>query len=123
MTTSASLSTPAMRRGVLEHEADAAALDRLFPPRGLREHAGEIGCVGALENAPRDMGQALVGQHDQPRQIVLNMPKLALLVKQVAKNHRVLSDDGSRGHYRPFHDTPPGPCQPNRPGPRVAWGI
>ena len=115
-------SATAMGFRLLEHEPDAAAIDRVLPPGGLRKKAGEIGFVGALQDAAGDIGQALIGQDDQPRQIVLEMPKLALVVKQVAEDRRVLGDHRSRRYNRQFHHTPPCPCQGLEPGPRVAWG-
>ena len=42
--------------GLVQHEAEPAAIDLVFPPRGLPEDAGEMGCVGALEKAAGDMG-------------------------------------------------------------------
>ena len=49
---------------------DAAAIDLILAPGGLREKAGEVGFVGALQDAAGHIGHALVGQHDQPGQIV-----------------------------------------------------
>ena len=71
-------SATAMGLRLLQHEPDAAAIDLVLPPGSLREKAGEIGFVGAVKDAAGDIGHALVGQDDQPGQIVLNMPKLAL---------------------------------------------
>jgi hypothetical protein len=42
----------------------------------------EAGAVGAVEDTPGAIGHALVGQHDQPGQIVLAVPMLALAIKQ-----------------------------------------
>jgi hypothetical protein len=110
----------AMGLGLLAHEPDAAAIDRVLPPGGLREKAGEVGVVGAIKNAAGDIGQALVGQHDQPRQIVLKMPKLALVLKRIAEERCVVGDHRRRRHDWQCHHTPPcpGPCI--RPDPRVA---
>jgi site-specific DNA recombinase len=54
-------SSTTMGRGVLEHEADAAAIDRVLPPGSLREKAREVRFVGAVEDAASDIGHALMG--------------------------------------------------------------
>ena len=114
------VSATAMGLGLLEHESDTAAIDRILAPGGLREKAGEIGFVRAVEDAAGNIGHAFVGQHHEPREIVLEMPKLTLVLKQVAEDPRVLGDHRRRHYNRQFHLTPPGPCQQIRPGPRVA---
>ena len=55
-------SAMAMGLGLLQHEPDPAAIDLRLPPGRLGEKAGEIGFVGAVENAARHIGQTLVGQ-------------------------------------------------------------
>ena len=102
-------STPAMGCRPLEHEPNAPAIDRVLPPKRLRQEAGEVGFVGAVQDAARHIGEALVRQDDESGQIVLEMPKLALVLKQVPKDHRVLSNYGSRGNNRQVHHTPPCP--------------
>src|SRR5688572_46624 len=61
---------PAMGFGLLEHKSDSAAVDFVLTPGGLREKAGEVGSVGALQDAAGDIGHALVGQDNYPGQIV-----------------------------------------------------
>ena len=116
------VSATAMGLGLLQHELDPAAIDLRLSPGRLGEKAGEIGFVRAVENAARHIGQTLVWQDNQSGQVVLKMPKLALVVEQVAEDSGVLGDHRSRRHKRQFHHTPPGPHRHNRPGPRVAWG-
>ena len=115
-------STTTMACGLLPHAPNPAAMDLRLAPGGLREQPGEGGGVRAVEEAATPMGHALVGQDDPSGQIVLNMPTLALLLKQLAKDHCVRRDDGSRGHNRPCHHTPPCPGLRIQRGPRVAWG-
>jgi hypothetical protein len=67
--------------------------------------AGEVGFVGTIEAAAGDISQALVGQHDETGQIVLEMPKLALVLKQVSENPGTVCDHGSRSDNRQFHHT------------------
>jgi hypothetical protein len=107
---------------LLEHVPDAAAIDRVLPPEGLRKKARDVRFVGTVEDAARDIGHALVGQDDEPGQIVLEMPNLAVVVKEIPEGRGVFGDHRSQGHKRQFHRTPPCPCQDFEPGPRVAWG-
>jgi hypothetical protein len=73
----------AMGGGLLEHEPDASAIDCVPSPRRLRKNTRAVRFVCAVEDAPRNMGHALVGQHDEPREIMLEMPQLAVVLKQV----------------------------------------
>jgi hypothetical protein len=115
-------SSTAMRVGVLEHEADAAALERLRPPRRFREDAGEVRGVGTVAETAGDMGQTLMGQDHQPRPRVLERPTRPRVLNQVAADCGVVGHHRRRGHDRPFHDPPPRPGQCIQPGPSVAWG-
>jgi len=112
----------AMGFRLVEHEADATVIDGVFPPGRFREKAGEIGFIGTVEDAAGHIGQALVGQDDEPGQIVLKMPKLALVVKHVAEDLRVFGHHRSRLNNRQFHRTPPYPGQGTQLSPRVTWG-
>ena len=47
-----------------------------------------------------DIGHTLVGQEDQPSQIVLDMPKLAQVVKQVVEDRGVGGDHRCRRNNR-----------------------
>ena len=111
-----------MGLGLLPHEPNPAAIDLLLAPESLREKPGELGFVRTVEDAARHIGQALVGQDDQSGQIGLKMANLALVLKQLAKQHGVRSNDGGRGNNRPFPHTPPCPSLGIQRGPRVAWG-
>jgi hypothetical protein len=84
-------------------------MHRVLPPGGLRKKTREMRVVGALQDAARNTGYALVGQDDQPGQIVLEMPTLALVVKQVAEDRSVVGDHGSGRHDWHFHHAPPCP--------------
>jgi hypothetical protein len=96
----------AMGLRLLDHEVDPPATHLVHPPGGLRENAGQIRFVNALKDGAVHMNQALIGQHDQPSQIVLEIVKLVLVVKQLANDYRVLRDDGSWGDNRQFHHPP-----------------
>jgi len=94
---------------LLAPAGDAAAVHLGLPPGGLRENAGEVGCVSPGEAAAGHTGHALVGQHDETGQIVLEMPKLALVLQQVSENPGAIGNHGSRFDHRPFQHTPPCP--------------
>jgi len=51
------------------------------------------------------MGQAFVVQDDQTCSVMLNMAKLASILKEVAKDVRVGSHDGSRSYDGKLHTT------------------
>jgi hypothetical protein len=44
---------------LVQHEADPTVIDGVFPPGSLREKAGEIGFVGAVEDAAGHIGHAV----------------------------------------------------------------
>jgi hypothetical protein len=44
-----------MRLGLLQRAAEAGAIDGILPPGGLREKSPQMGVVGALQEAARDM--------------------------------------------------------------------
>src|SRR4051812_47548124 len=111
-----------MERGLLAHAPDPAAIDGVFPPRRLRKNAGEMGFVSTVQEAAGHSRHALVGEDDEPSQVVLKMPKLALVVKQVAEDRGMIADHRCRRDNRPFPHTPPGPCRSIEPSPRVAPG-
>lgn len=71
--------------------------------------------------APRHLGQALGGAHDQPGAIVLNLPHRARVVNQVAADRRLVADHRRRRPHRPCHPTPPCPRQQIPRGARVPW--
>ena len=81
---------------LLEHAVEPTAIDRILPPGGVRKKARDICLVGAVQEAAGDMGHALMGQDDEPGQIMLEMSKLTLVVTQVAENGCVRGDHGSR---------------------------
>jgi hypothetical protein len=112
----------AMRCRLLEHEPDSTAIDFVLPPGGLGENAGEIRFVGPIQNTAGDMSQALVGQHAEPYEKMLEVPKLALVLAQIAKDRCVFRDDGSWGDKWPWHRTSPGLDQHFRSDPRGACG-
>jgi hypothetical protein len=100
-------SATAMGLCLLPPELQPATIDRVLPPRSLRKKAGKSGFVRTVEDAAGAMGQALVGQDDPSGQVVLKVPELALVLKQIAEDRRLVGDYGSRRHHGPFHHAPP----------------
>jgi hypothetical protein len=86
--------------GLPEHEAVPTAIDRVLPPEGVRKQARDVCLVGTVEDSARDIGHAFVGQGDEAGQIVLEMPKLAPLLKQVAEDPCVIGNHRHRCHNR-----------------------
>jgi hypothetical protein len=64
-------------------------------PRRLGEEAGEIGFVSACQHTAGDIGQTFVVQDDQTSQVMLEMAKLAPILKEIAKDVRVGGHNGS----------------------------
>jgi len=111
-----------MGLGLLEHEPDAAAMDDILPPGGLREKTGQVGFISTVEDAAVNIAHTFVGQDDQARQIVLAMPKLTLVVKQVAEDRGELGDDRELAPLSASPSHTPCSSQSFEPGSRVAWG-
>jgi hypothetical protein len=112
-----------MGLGLLQHKVDTAAIHGLLPPGSLRKKTGEIGFISAVEDAPGNIGHALVGQDDEPGQIMLKMPKLTRVLKHVTEDRSVLGDHRSRLKNRQFHHAPPDLGQGPQPDARVTWGA
>ena len=108
-------------RGLLAQAAEAATMAGVRPPRGRREHTRPVRGRRAGKPAPRHLGQALGGPHDQPGAIVLNLPHRARVVNQVAADRRLVADHRRRRPHRPCHPTPPCPCRRIPRGARVPW--
>jgi hypothetical protein len=74
---------------LLEQIRDAPVIDTVLEPRCVREKAGQIGFVRALQDTAGDIRQTFVIQDDQTCQVVLEMAKLASILKEIAKDVRV----------------------------------
>jgi hypothetical protein len=96
---------------LLPHALEPATSDRVLPPGSLRKNAGKMGAVRTVEDAAGASGQARVGQDDQAGQVVWEVPKLAVVLTQIAEDRRLVGDYGSRSHNGPCHHAPPCPCQ------------
>ena len=88
----------------MEERRDPAIIDLLLEPRRVGKEAGQVGFVSALQHTAGDSGQAFVLQDDQACQVILEMAKLAPILKKIAKNVRVGSDDGSGRYDGKLHE-------------------
>src|SRR5262249_425266 len=59
------------------------------------------------QETARDVRQAFVVQHDQARQVILEMVKLAPILEEVSKNIGMSSHERSGGHNRKLHQALP----------------
>src|SRR6266705_3396310 len=64
-------------------------------PGYLGEEAGQVGFVSTLQHTAGDVGQTFVVQDDQTCQVVLEMVKLAPILKEITKDLGVGRHDGS----------------------------
>src|SRR2546430_3614473 len=92
------------RLRLLEQILDATLIDAVLEPRRFREEAGEVGFVRTLQHTAGDVGQTFVVQDDETGQVILEMLKLAPILKEIAKDVRVGGHDGSRSHDGKLHE-------------------
>jgi hypothetical protein len=65
----------------------------------------QIGFVSAFQHTAGDIRQTFVVQDNQACQVMLEMAKLAPILKEIAKDVRVGSHDGSRSDDGKLHKT------------------
>jgi hypothetical protein len=95
----------AHRFRLLEQILEPTVIDAVLEPRRFREEAGEVGFVGALQHTAGDVGQTFIVQDDQTCQVILEVVKLAPILKEIAKDVRVGGHDGSRSYNGKLHET------------------
>ena len=83
---------------LLEQIFDATLIDAVLEPRRFGEEAREIGFISPLQHAAGDVGETFVVQDDQTSQVMLEMLKLAPILKEIAKDRRMGGHDGSWGY-------------------------
>src|SRR5712691_9898138 len=91
--------------GLLEEIDEPTVIDVVLEPRRFREEAGQVGFVSTLEHTASDVRQTFVVQDDQTCQVMLKMAKLAPILKEITKDVRVGSHDGSRSDDGKLHKT------------------
>src|SRR5437870_6634771 len=90
---------------LLEQIHDATVIDAVLEPRRFGEEAGEVGFVSTLQHATGDVGKTFVVQDDQTSQVMLEMLKLASILKEIAKDRRMGGHDGIWGYNGKLHET------------------
>jgi hypothetical protein len=93
------------RLRLLEQIRDATVIDVVWEPWRCREEAGQVGFVSTLEHTASDVRQTFGVQDDQTCQVRLKMAKLAPILKEITKDVRVGSHDGSRSDDGKLHKT------------------
>jgi hypothetical protein len=93
------------RYRLLEQILDAPIIDAVLEPRRGGEEAGEVGFISTLQHTAGDVGETFVVQDDQTSQVMLEMLKLAPILKEIAKDRRMGGHDGSRGYNGKLHET------------------
>jgi hypothetical protein len=94
----------AYRLRLLEQIREPTVIDLVLEPRRVGEEAGEIGFVSAFQHTAGDIGQTFVVQDDQACQVMLEMAKLAPILKEIAKDVRVGGHNGSGSDDRKLHE-------------------
>ena len=90
---------------LLQQIREPTVVDALLEPGCLGEEAGQIGFVSTLEHTAGDVRQTFVVQNNQARQVILEMLKLAPILKEIPKNLRVGGHDGSGRYDGKLHET------------------
>jgi len=90
---------------LLEQILEPTVIDAVLEPRRFREEAGEVGFVGALQHTAGDVGQTFLVQDDQTCQVILEVLKLASILKELPKDVGVGSHDRRGSHDRQLHQT------------------
>src|SRR6266852_2302319 len=92
---------------LLEQIREPTVVDALLEPRRLEEEAGQVRFVRALQHAAGDVGQAFVVEDDKACQVILEMLKLAPILKKIPKDVRVGGHHGSGSHDWKLHEMLP----------------
>ena len=80
-------------------------IDTVLEPWRFGEEAGEVSFISTLQHAAGDVGETFVVEDDQTSQVMLEMLKLAPILKEIAKDRRMGGHDGSRGYNGKLHET------------------
>src|SRR5438445_4760612 len=93
--------------GLLEEIDEPTVIDAVLEPRRFREEAGQVGFVSTLDHTAGDVRQAFVVQDDQTCQVILEMLKLAPILKEVPEDICMSSHEGSGRYDRKLHQALP----------------
>src|SRR5882724_2098058 len=92
---------------LLEQIREPTVIDTVLKPGRFREEAREIGFVSTLDHTAGDVRQAFVVQDDQTCQVILEMLKLAPILKEVPEDICMSSHEGSGRYDRKRHQALP----------------
>jgi hypothetical protein len=92
------------RLRLLEQIREPTVVDALLEPWCLGEEAGQIGFIRTLQDTAGDIRQAFVVEDDETCQVILEMLKLAPILKEVPEDIRVSAHQGSGSHDGKLHE-------------------
>src|SRR5262249_54273530 len=93
------------RLRLLAQILDTTVIDAVVEPRRFREKAGEVRFVRTLKSTAGEVGQTFVVQDNQLCQVMLEMLKLASILKEIPKAVGVGGHDRSGSHDGKLHKT------------------
>jgi len=89
---------------LLEQIRESPVVDALLEPGRLGEEPGEVGFVSTLKHTACDVREAFVVEDNQPCQVILEMVKLASILKKIPKGVRVSAHQGSGSYHWQLHE-------------------
>src|SRR5438128_1641570 len=95
--------------GLLKQILNATVVYTIVKPWRFGEEAGEVSFVSTLEHTAGDVRQAFVVQGNQTCQVILEMLKLAPILKEVPEDIGMRGHEGSGSHDRQLHQALPFP--------------
>src|SRR5713101_4007098 len=95
--------------GLLKQIRNATVVYTIVKPWRFGEEAGEVRFVSTLEHTAGDVRQAFVVQGNQTCQVILEMVKLAPILKEVPEDIGMRGHEGSGSHDRQLHQALPFP--------------
>ena len=93
------------RLRLLEQIFEPTVIHAVLEPGRLREEAGQVGFVHALQHTAGHVREAFVVQDNQTRQVILEMLKLTPILEEVSEDIGMSGHEGGRSHYRKLHET------------------
>src|SRR5439155_24229730 len=93
--------------GLLQQIRNATVVYTIVQPWRCGEEAGEVSFVSTLEHTAGDVRQAFVVQGNQTCQVILEMLKLAPILKEVPEDIGMRGHEGSGSHDRQLHQALP----------------
>jgi hypothetical protein len=91
----------------LEQIRQPTVIDTVLDPWRFGEEAGEVRFVRTLEHTAGNVRQAFIIQGNQAWQVILEMVKLAPILKEVPEDMGMSDHEGSGSHDRQLHQALP----------------